>query len=108
MGRSYLYDDEDNVAMNDEAWDKDGHNPTVYNSYAEMRAAEQPLPFTDPPEDGCWNCREYNGDFCTKLWNNLDECYKETERDLRDPDDKCDDWEKDPDAVWEDYHGTDT
>ena len=40
----YLYDDEDNVPMNEDAWDRidqDGHNPTVYGSYAEMRAAER-------------------------------------------------------------------
>ena len=105
----YIYNDEDNAPMNDEAFDRidrNGHNPTVYTSYAEMKAEERSLPFTDKPDDGCWNCRHYNGDFCTILWNNLDEAYKVTWRDERGPDDKCDEWEHDEDAIWEDYHGT--
>jgi hypothetical protein len=48
----------------------------------------------------CGNCKEYNGDYCTKFWNNLDECYKDTERDARDPEDEaCDDWELDEDWI---------
>ena len=107
----YLYDDEDNAPMTEENYDRidqNGHNPMVYGSYAEMRAAEKSLPFTDPLPYGCWNCKEYDGTFCTKFWNNLDECYKDTERDLREPDDRCEDWEEYKDAVWEDFHGTDT
>jgi len=100
----YIYNDEDNVPMNQEAFDQNGHNPTVYSSYAEMKACEQPLPFTDGPENGCWNCLHYNGDYCTILWNNLDECYLNTERDERDPDDHCDDWELDKTVTWEDTH----
>lgn len=50
----YLYDDEDNAPMTDDAWDGP-HNPTVYGSRAEMKAAERDLPFSDPPE----NCHEY-------------------------------------------------
>lgn len=40
----YIYNDEDNYPMNDEMYDRidrGGHNPTVYGSYAEMRAAER-------------------------------------------------------------------
>ena len=50
----YLYDDEDNAPMNDEAFDridKDGHNPTVYQSYAEMKAEEKKIPFADEEDD---------------------------------------------------------
>jgi hypothetical protein len=107
----YIYNDEDNVPMNDEAYDRldhNGHNPTAYTSYAEMKADEQPLPFTDQPEKGCWNCTEYNGTFCTLLWNNLDEAYKVTWRDEKEPDDWCPSWHEDKDAVWEDYHETDS
>jgi len=46
-------------------------------------------------KDGCWNCKEFDGTFCRRLWNNLDECYKETERDFREPEDWCDEWDKD-------------
>ena len=53
--------------------DQDGHNPTVYGSYAEMKAVESSLPFDDPePDDGCWNCRHYNGESCMKRWKNGD------------------------------------
>lgn len=105
MGKHIIYNDEDNVPMNDDVFDHYGHNPTVYLDRAEMKAAEEPLPFSDPPEDGCWNCRIYNGDYCTKLWNNLDECYKDTDRDVREPSDYCEDWEHDESAVLEDYFG---
>lgn len=50
----YIYDNEDNAPMNREAFDRidqDGHNPTVYRSYAEMRAAEKEIPFADEDED---------------------------------------------------------
>ena len=93
---TYIFNDEDNAPMNDDAWD--GPNSPTFK-------AENPLPFTDPPvpPDGCWNCREYNGTFCTRLWNNLDECYKETERDFREPEDHCDEWQKDESVKPEDY-----
>lgn len=53
----------------------------------------------------CGNCLEYNGDFCTIYWNNLDECYKDTERDSREPEDEaCEYWQLDETAV-EDYDG---
>jgi len=110
---AYLYDDEDNVPMNDDAFDRidqDGHNPTVYTSYAEMQDAEKDLPFTDPPENGCWDCMSYDWthEACTTNWNNMDESYYNPDIDDRDPDDHCDDWELNPDAEWEDWHGTDT
>ena len=40
-----IYDDEDKVPMVDDPWDSD-HNPTVYLSRAEMKAAEA-LPLED-------------------------------------------------------------
>lgn len=77
------------------------HNPTVYLSRAQMKA-EEALPFTDPdaePSRRCGNCAHFNGNYCTLEWNNLDESYKNEDRDRRDPsDDPCDDWEWD----WED------
>jgi hypothetical protein len=108
---AYLYDDEDNAPMNDEAFDRidqNGHNPTVYPSYAEMRAVEKPLPFTDSPDNGCWNCIHYDGDRCHYAWNNNDECYYNPETDDKDPDDWCPGWEIDENAIWEDYHETDS
>ena len=58
--------------------------------------------------DGCWNCMEFDGKYCTREWNNGDSSYKVADRDERHPDDKCDDgWQLWPDADWEDYHDTD-
>ena len=39
------------------------------------------------------NCLLYNGTYCMKEWNNLDERYKVPERDKKDPADTCDDCE---------------
>lgn len=48
----------------------------------------------------CGNCLDFNGDYCTLYWNNLDECYKDTERDARDPyDEPCDYWRLDESAM---------
>ena len=102
----HAYDDEDNVPMNDENFDpidRDGHNPTVYTSWAEMKAEEAGLPFTDEPEKGCWNCLEFDGDRCMKDWNNADEDYYIPDRDDHDPTDYCDDWELNEDVMREDY-----
>lgn len=41
----------------------------------------------------CGNCINYVGDYCIKDWNNMDESCKDAERDAKDPDDYCDDWE---------------
>ena len=41
----------------------------------------------------CENCRYYNGDYCMRDWNNAEEDYKVPERDARDPDDYCDEYE---------------
>ena len=65
----FCYDDEDNVPMTQDMFDRidpNGHNPTVYTSYAEMKAAES-LPFTDPEEEdrNCNDCVHFNGKFCT-------------------------------------------
>ena len=38
----------------------------------------------------------------------MDEAYKVTWRDEKKPDDWCPSWHEDKDAVWEDYHGTDS
>ncbi|MBP5728354.1 MAG: hypothetical protein J6Y48_14890 [Clostridia bacterium] len=101
----YIYNDEDNVPMNDDAFDGI-HNPTVYSSRSEMKAAEQPLPFTDPPENGCWNCMNFDWkhEACTTRWNNMDEDYYNPDIDDRKPEDCCEDWELNPDSEWEDWH----
>ena len=49
----------------------------------------------------CWNCTAYNGEYCTKEWDDYDESYKVEERDLKDPDDFCDDWDLN-EEYWED------
>lgn len=41
----------------------------------------------------CDTCVLYDGTYCRKEWNNLDEDYKVEERDRKQPDDGCDDWE---------------
>lgn len=47
----------------------------------------------------CGNCTHYNGEYCTREWNNLDECYKVSWRDEHEPgDEACDDWEFDKDS----------
>ena len=98
----YVYNDEDNVPMNQEAFDADGHNTTVYTSYAEMKAMDNPLPFTDPePKRCCDNCHHYDKKrYCTKDWNNMDPSYCVPERDEVEGTDCCDDWEWD----WEDEY----
>ena len=112
----YLYDDEDNAPMNDEAFDRidqNGHNPTVYTSYAEMKAARDEamaIPFNDPPADGCWNCMnfDWSHEACTVNWNNMDESYYNPDCDDRELTDCCEDHETDPDAVWEEIFGDGT
>lgn len=42
----------------------------------------------------CDNCRHYNGDYCIREWNNADESYKLTERDAREPEDYCDNYDR--------------
>lgn len=87
--------------------DQDGHNPTTYGSFAEMVAAES-IPFDNPDrEDGCWNCRKYNGEACMKCWKHGDMIHYVPERDDREPDDWCEDWKEDKHAKWEVHHGND-
>ena len=102
----YIYSDDDNVPMNESAWnsieDRDGHNPTVYLSFAEMRAAQRgEIPFDEEKHDnGCWNCTEYDGSHCMIGWNNLDPAYYNPDTDDRDPDDWCPEWEEDKNAPY--------
>ena len=113
----YIYNDEDNAPMYDEnfeRWDPidiNGHNPTVYTSYAEARAYDkgEEIPFNDPPKDGCWNCLHFNWkhEACTTRWNNMDESYYNPDIDDRQLTDCCDDWDEDKDAVWEEVFGGD-
>lgn len=108
----YIYNDEDNAPMSRELFDRideNGHNPTVYTSYAEMRAAEA-VPFSDPPEppaDGCWNCMNFDWkhEACTTRWNNMDEDYYNPDIDDRELTDYCEDHELDKDVKWEEVFG---
>ena len=129
MNRRFVYDDEDNVPMNDDAFDRidqNGHNPTVYTSYAEMKA-EEALPFTDVPDcehcvhhngqecttwdcdfepkNGCWDCRNYDPakGACTIRWNNMDESYYNPDLDDVEYDGFCDEWVEDEQADWSDF-----
>ena len=108
----FVYEDEDNAPMNEEFMpipgieDEHGHNPTVYTSLAEAKAWEngEPVPFDDPPADGCWNCLnyDYGKEACTLAWDNMDESYYNPDTDDKDPDDWCPEHDTDKDAVWED------
>ena len=106
--QTVVYNDEDNAPMQDDPVMK----YTTYTHRKEMEAADrgEPLPFTDPPDNGCWNCLNYDikHEACTLTWNNLDESYYNPNTDDKDPDDWCPEHDIDKDAVWEDWHGTDT
>lgn len=45
------------------------------------------------PDPCCEYCKEYDGERCHKEWNNNDECYYLPDRDDKDPDECCDDYE---------------
>ena len=100
---AYLYEDEDNSPMNEDAWQaaihRDAEGRLHINKDAWDRAVgkkvEEPLPFTDPAEPEphcCGNCDNFDGDYCTKWWNNMDDSYKDEDRDSRRPGETCDDW----------------
>ena len=99
----YIYNDEDNAPMND----FDFHNPTVYpdqytaRMYDKHGEPEQ----KEKPENGCWNCRNYDWtrEACTIRWNNLDDCYYNPDMDDHDPTDCCEDHDLDPDVKPEDW-----
>lgn len=101
----YLYDDEDNAPMNEDAMPGIRMDWKRYSDIiAEMQKEEQ-LPFTDPPlpEKGCWNCMEYDGNRCMKDWNNADESYYFPERDDKEPTDSCPEWSMNPDVSAEEF-----
>jgi hypothetical protein len=98
----YIYNDEDNVAMED-PWGK----YTVYSWKAEADAYENGQSEHDEPYNGCWNCTEYNGYACMRNWNNADESYYCPATDDHDPDFICDDWEHEPGAIYDDFFGED-
>ena len=101
---NYIFNDEDNEPMNDDAF-LGYHNPTVYNDRAEMKAVESGVPFNDPIENGCWNCRnfDWNHEACTIGWNNMDESYYNPDCDDHDPTDWCEYHDLDPDVKPEDW-----
>ena len=97
----YIYNDEDNAPMNEDAFDKGGHNPTVYLSAYEARMYDrhgEPEP-KENPADGCWNCMNFDWkhEACTVNWNNMDESYYNPDIDDRKLTDYCDYHEVDPD-----------
>ena len=103
---AYIYNDEDNVPMNDDVLPEDPVlKYTTYSSREEMKADErgEALPFTDPP-DGCWNCLNFDWkhEACTTNWNNLDESYYNPDIDDRELTDCCEYHETDNDVKWED------
>jgi len=70
-----------------------------YENHLMMRRLEEVAKEVSPC---CGNCMEYNGRYCTKYWNNMDEDYLDKDRDSKEPDDEvCEDWEYDPDWVEE-------
>ena len=92
----YIYNDEENAPMNDDAFDQGGHNPTVYLSAYEARMHDkygEPEP-QEKPADGCWNCMNFDWfhEACTVNWNNMDESYYNPDIDY------CEYHETDPDA----------
>ena len=99
MGFPYVYDDEDNYPMMEDAL---GHNPTVYPDRATMIAWEHGEPDlkASKPENGCWNCMnfDWNHEACTVNWNNMDESYYNPDTDDRELTDYCENHELDPDA----------
>ena len=105
----YLYDDEDNAPMSDDVFDRidvNGHNPTVYGSFAEMKAVEKgETEKKVKPDNGCWNCINYDPSrgACTINWNNMDESYYNPDTDDMKPTDICKDHDIDPDADPEDW-----
>ena len=97
----YIYNDEDNAPMADDPFDV--HNPTVYLCRAEMKAADLP----EKPEDGCWNCMNFDWkrEACTLNWNNMDESYYNPDADDRKLTDHCEYHETDPDVDPECFGG---
>ena len=75
--------------------DADGHNPTVYDSLAELRFDEDNpyYQYFDDEVKCCDNCIHFDGRYCTKELNNLDDTYLIPERDKRSGNDLCDDYE---------------
>lgn len=60
-----VYNDEDNVPMTDFG----EHNPTVYMSYSEMRAAQMNGSYGKPRrKNGCGNCDCYDGLMCDRYF----------------------------------------
>lgn len=102
----YIYNDEDNEPMSEVDRIM---KYTVYSSRAEMKAAERgELDVRgNKPDNGCWNCLLYDPgyDCCTKHWNNGNPEYRIPDRDKKEPDNCCDDWEEDPDAYYDDFFG---
>jgi len=110
----YIYNDEDNAPMRDDVLGEDPYRKyTTYSCKAEEKAYEsgEALPFTDPPEDGCWNCLNFDWkhEACTVNWNNMDESYYNPDTDDRELTDHCEYHEPDKDVDWRDvFDGTDT
>ena len=88
--------------MNDDAMKEDPYlKYTTYSCKAEEEAdLRGEIPFSEPPENGCWNCMnfDWNHEACTANWNNMDESYYNPDTDDRELTDYCEYHETDPDA----------
>ena len=101
----YIYNDEDNVPMNEDSMPGIKMDWKRYSDIIAEMAKEEPVPFSDPPlpERGCWNCTEYNSYACMIRWNNADESYYDPDLDDREPTDSCDEWNLNPDVSADEY-----
>ena len=62
--------------------------------YENRRIRRRLKELTEETVPCCGNCFQYDGDRCMKEWNNLDECYYLPDRDDKEPEDVCEDWEE--------------
>ena len=106
----YIYNDEDNSPMIESEIDRlysdeNVHHVTGYFSLSEARAAERYEVPEGKPEDGCWNCMNFDWtrEACTIGWNNMDESYYNPNCDDHDPTDWCEYHDLDPDVKPEDW-----
>ena len=88
----YVYNDEDNNPMH-------GVQPRWRISpEGKIQFIEKVEPEVDTTKRGCWCCFNYDGDHCTKNWNNLDPSYYVPCLDDKKPDEICDDFNFDEEA----------
>ena len=62
--------------------------------YENRRIRRRLKELTEETVPCCGNCSQYDGNRCMKEWNNGDKCYYVPERDDKEPEDVCEDWEE--------------